>query len=229
LSVQYTEFDLEEANNRLDRAGYSKRDAQGFRTLPDGSRISVEILIPIGLSDAWLPALQMVSRNWSEVGIDARAVPLERSLWSARIEASLFDATIWVGTECTDEAIYRPAYYLPFKPTIDGAWSAYAIKWNEWYTSGGIEGEEPPAAVREQFRLYGKVQTSVSEVERRRAFQRIVDIAADQFCVIGVLRPADGFGIVSLKFRNTPAATVSSGFNPDGPGPSRPEQYYTVE
>lgn len=195
----------------------------------EGSRMSIDILLPIGLSDAWLPALELVCDHWRQVGVSSRVLPLERSLWAARIEASEFDATVWVGTECTDEAIFRPAYYLPYKPTVDGAWSAYAIKWNEWYTSGGIEGEPPPDAVREQFRLYDKVQTTLSDTDRRDAFQRIVDIAADQFYVIGILRPSDGFGIVSNRFRNTPAITTSSGFNANGPGPSRPEQYYLAE
>lgn len=74
--------------------------------------------------------------------------------------------------------------------------------------------------------LYDQVLQSPSEDERTKLFQRIVEIAEDQFYVVGVALPGDGYGIVRTNFRNTPEAMLDSGFYPDGPGPSKPEQYY---
>jgi peptide/nickel transport system substrate-binding protein len=225
LEKQYIEYDVALANAQLDKAGYPM-GADGFRVRPDGERVKFEMSVPIGLSDAWVPALEMIKTYWGAVGVDMTVNSMERSLWTTRVEANDFDATVWVGTECTDDAVYRPAYYLPFKATLGGGWSAYAIKWNEWYLSGGTKGEEPPDAVKEQLSLYDRVQTAANQDDLRRDFQRIIDIAADQFYVIGILRAGDGYGIVSKSFRNTPKAVMNAGFNPDGPGPSRPEQFY---
>src|SRR5690606_32795942 len=43
MSKQYTEYDVDLANEYLDRAGYNERDAEGFRLGPDGKRISFAI------------------------------------------------------------------------------------------------------------------------------------------------------------------------------------------
>jgi peptide/nickel transport system substrate-binding protein len=40
LATQYTEFNIDKANEYLDKTGWTERDAQGFRLGPNGKRIS---------------------------------------------------------------------------------------------------------------------------------------------------------------------------------------------
>jgi len=48
---QWAKFDQEEANSLLDQAGYTEKDADGFRLFPDGSRVSWVIQLDIEQAD----------------------------------------------------------------------------------------------------------------------------------------------------------------------------------
>lgn len=53
LAKQYTEFDLDLANEHLDRAGLDQRGGDGFRLRPDGERLSFRVISP-GDDPTWL-------------------------------------------------------------------------------------------------------------------------------------------------------------------------------
>ncbi|MGH3487242.1 MAG: ABC transporter substrate-binding protein, partial [Actinopolymorphaceae bacterium] len=45
LAKQYTEFDVDKANDHLDRAGYTERDSDDFRLRPDGERLAFTLQV----------------------------------------------------------------------------------------------------------------------------------------------------------------------------------------
>ena len=55
--------------------------------------------------------------------------------------------------------------------------------------------------------------------------RQILDIAAEEFYVIGISLPTPGFGIVKNTFHNVPASMPGAWIYPT-PAPTNPEQFF---
>ncbi len=79
-----------------------------------------------------------------------------------------------------------PRAYLP----VTGE-SAYAIAWYQWYVNPSGAGalaqpEEPPAEVQKQMELYDQILASGDQAKQNELMHEILDIARDQFYIIGI-------------------------------------------
>ncbi|MCB0256526.1 MAG: ABC transporter substrate-binding protein, partial [Anaerolineae bacterium] len=78
-AFKYTEHDTAQANEILDGLGLTNRDDEGFRTLPDGSRLDIEIQVIPAFAN-WPDIGQIVVQNWADVGVRAHVEVRERAL-----------------------------------------------------------------------------------------------------------------------------------------------------
>ena len=69
MAKQYIEYDVELANEYLDKAGFAERDGEGFRLGPDGGRISFPMEI-MNFKQERIDVLELVRNYWRDVGID---------------------------------------------------------------------------------------------------------------------------------------------------------------
>lgn len=219
LARQYTEYDAELANEHLDRAGYSERDSAGYRLGPDGNRISFAVEVVPALRPEWVDVMELVQQYWSEVGIDMQIRTIDRSLFYTRKEANEHDANVWQGDGGLD-VVLEPRWYFPFSHE-----SNYAILWADWFMTRGSDGEEPPEAVRQTMELYRELQATGDLGAQADLMNEILDIAAEQFYVIGISLDSPGYGIVKNNFHNVPASMPNAWLYPH-PGPTNPEQYF---
>ena len=98
--------------------------------------------------------------------------------------------------------------------------SRWGIPWSKWYNTGGAEGEEPPASVKERMQPLRPGPATVDPEKRRRLIQQIADIAADEFEVFSVSKALPTYGIVKkTNLRNVPEAMPTSWYYPT---PARP-------
>ena len=197
LATQYTEHNLELANEHLDRAGYSQRDAEGFRLGPDGQRITFVVLVTDGVGRP--DVMELVQFYWREVGIDAYVRPVDRSLMTTMLIGNEHDAYIWDSPGGLADAITDPRGFFPYNLTV----IFIAPEWARWYMDP-TSGEEPPEEIRRQMALYDSLNTLVNSEERREGMMEVLEIAADQFYSIGIRMPPPGFGIAKNNFRNIP-------------------------
>ncbi|GAA1175493.1 ABC transporter substrate-binding protein [Nesterenkonia xinjiangensis] len=200
FATQYTEFDVDLAEQHLDDAGLTERDSDGFRLLPSGERLRFTIDVTT-LFPEWTSAADMVTRFWEDVGVDARVNTLERTLFYDRKtpEANEFDASIWAGDGGLHVEMLEPRWYFP-----NGNESNYAVRWADWYESRG-EGdsaEEPPEATKRQMELAREIPLEPDEEEQKEIFREILEIAKEEFYAIGIALPTDGYGIVKNDLRN---------------------------
>ena len=221
MAKQYTEFDVDLANQHLDRAGYAKRDGE-FRVRPDGEQITFQVDVATGISPAWIDALTLVRGYWRDVGINMRVNAVDRDLVYERKEGNEHDATIWGGDAGLADAMLDPRWYFPFSLE-----SAYAIAWANWFNDATPQ-EEPPPRTREQMDLYRKLQTTPEESERKKILGEILRIAKEEFYAIGTLLPPKGYAIVKDDFHNVPKELLNAWMYP-GPGPTMPEQYFIAD
>jgi len=225
LATQYTEYDPELANEHLDRAGFTERDAEGFRLGPDGQRIS--FAVETQTSGDIIDALELIKGYWREVGVDLQIRAIDRDLLEERRSANEYDALSAAGDGGLRDALLDPRWYFPFSDA-----STFALAWQAWYNTRGAEGriegvqpEEPPAATKRQMELYDQLRATSDPAEQQRLFMEILDIAAEEFYVMGVTLPAATYAVVKNDFQNVPATMPYAWLYPM-PAPTNPEQYF---
>jgi peptide/nickel transport system substrate-binding protein len=222
LATQYLGYDLDLANEYLDRAGYTERDGQGYRLGPDGNRISFAVEVAgEEIYAHYVDMLGLISDYWREVGIDMHVRNIERGFFYERKAANQHDANVWSGDGGMD-ALLEPRWYFPYSGE-----SNFAIPWANWYN--GLPGaQEPPEAARRQMELYDRIKATADQDEQVRLMQEIMEIAAEEFYVMGISMEPDDFAILTPRFKNVPAAMPGAWLYPD-PAPTNPEQYFILE
>jgi peptide/nickel transport system substrate-binding protein len=223
LAKQYTEFDVDLANEHLDAAGY-RRDGQGRRLGPDGQPIVFTVDIAADFRADHPDAMEMVRNYWLEVGVDARIRTEQRELVQDRKNANQHDAIIWPGDNGGIGALLDPRWYFPFHQDE----SMFAIPWARWYETGGQEGAEPPPRIREQMDLYHELEATADAEGQYELMRQILQISQEEFWVMGLNLTPPGFGIVASSFHNVPEPVPNDTAH-NAPGPSNPEQYFIEE
>ena len=228
LAKQYTEYDVELANEYLDRA-FPEKDAQGFRLGPDGERITINFEIDAVMTD-FIDMLELLEDYWAEVGVEVNTRTSDRSLWQVRVkEGGEQDAVIHTfGGGTGQRVVQDPRYWFPFNLN-----SMYAPAWAHWYNlpgDGGVtmEAEEPPAEVKRQMELYNQLNRTGDPEEQRELMNQILEIAADQFYHLGTTTQGEGYGIVKNNMCNVPETMFNSWPYPT-PAPLNPSQFFFSE
>ena len=222
LSTQYLDYKPDEANKLLDGIGLDKRGADGMRLLPSGKPLKFKIDV-IATEVAMIDMLQLIEQQWAKVGVDMDVNVLERTFFYERTSnANDHDAAVW-GAQGSWVPGEIPQQIVPVHH--DSRWG---IPWTQWYKSGGKEGEEPPASVKERMKLYDEARATVDPQKRIALIQKIADIAADEFEVLGVSKALSTYGIKKANLKNVPEAMPSSWYYPT-PAPTMLTTWYWAQ
>ena len=217
LAYQYTEYDVDKANQLLDDLGFERGD-DGIRLRPDGEPLSFTIDV-IAAFEPWSEIMELVSTYWREVGVDTNVKVIERSLFYERKAAYEHDVIVWTGADGI-ALVMDPRSYMPFSNE-----SLFGVAWADWWRSGGAQGDEPPEAAKQQQALYDELQVTVDPARQDEIMTEILDIAAEQFWVMGITKYYKGYGIVKNNFHNVPE-TLWQWHVSSAPAQTRPEQYF---
>jgi peptide/nickel transport system substrate-binding protein len=222
LATQYLEFNPDLANEYLDKV-LPDKDGEGFRLMSNGERLVIAMEVIATLQPEWVDALELVEDYWADVGVDMEMVVEDRTIFYDRKEANQHDANIW-GGDGGLEVILEPRWYFPA-----GGESNFAPAWQYWYNNPNDErAEEPPEAVRQQMDLFVELRATADPEAQNELMTRILDIAAEQFYVIGISLPSNGYGIVKNNMHNVPETFLNAYLYPH-PGPTNTFTYYFGE
>lgn len=222
FAKQYTEYDVALANEFLDKAGLSKKGADGFRLRPDGKKLAfnIEVANPAFLP-FWPDAAQMVADYWKAVGVDAKVQTQDRSLFYTRKDANESFCPIWQGDGGGRSGeMLECRWYFPFTNE-----SNYAQLWRTYFQSKGKEGEKPPAPTMKQFELYWELTRTADVDKQKDLFRQILQIAKEQFYVIGTVRIPKTFAIVKNNFHGVPKVIPEAPVY-NTPYPVQPAQFW---
>ncbi|GAB2882804.1 ABC transporter substrate-binding protein [Uliginosibacterium flavum] len=219
LATQFTKTDLGKANELLDKAGLSKRDADGFRQYPAGGRVSIGAIVPAA-STGGIDTLDMVRKHWAKVGIELVLQPVERSLFYDRSNTNDYEMAIFVVGGGLDPQFDKTGV-LAWSPTE----SRQSLQWVKWAQSGGKQGEEPTPSMKKRLEIDEKWKTAKTQAEADGYLRQILQLAADEFEVIGTISTPKVLGVLSKRLVNVnekmpwawPYAT---------PAASLPQQYF---
>jgi peptide/nickel transport system substrate-binding protein len=150
----------------------------------------------------------------------------EAKQWKARevyhleaASANELSATVWHGEGGLDPMV-SVGNYFP-----NGGGSLWAPLFGSWYVSSGEEGEEPPPYMREQMELYHQIEGSGDADEQAEMMGRLLEIAKEQFYIIGIVRQTEKYFVAANNIHNLPDEMIQGWAYPS-PGPTRPEQYF---
>ncbi|WP_293855418.1 ABC transporter substrate-binding protein [uncultured Alsobacter sp.] len=220
LSTQFTDHDPKKAAEILDKLGYSKKDAQGFRLRPDGQKVFFAIdVIPTLYPDA-VDTLELVKRHWAEIGVDMKVNTIERALYYTRGDSNDHDAAVWPGPGGLDPML-DPRDFFAQHPQG----SRYAIPWTLWYVSNGKDGQEPPESQKQRMKLFNDALATADLKKRGEIMKQLMDLTADAFETIGVCLAVNAFGIVRNNLQNVPQKYPNAWSWPN-PGPALPQQFF---
>ena len=206
----FTGHDPDRANAMLDSIGLTQRDVEGFRTAPDGTRLTFYLDYCQFTGEG--PA-QFLLEDWQKVGI--RVVPRERSrqLWSTERAALKHDFDVWIG-DCEFVPTLTARHVVP----AVNSGSGFALGYTRWYNRGGLYdptvkvGIEPPKdhPLRKAMVIYEKVKQLSDFEEQKKAFKPLLEMAAKGMWTININTPPPYLMIVANGFRNVPKLAVYS-------------------
>ena len=201
---RFTEFDVDEANARLDAAGLTERDGEGFRLRPDGEPLEMTILTHAytpGLSP--VDAYQLVAEYWAGVGVRANVQEVDINLWSERVRGNMHDIAGYTA-HGTFLDIY-PSWYIPTNVT-----TYWATAFGNWYASGGEAGEEPTEILSQLQSLYEEMVAAADDETRISIGQEILKIHDENVFMMGTVTTPFRPVVVKNNLRNVMEDTIAS-------------------
>ena len=209
LMKSFTAHDPATANAMLDRLGLDKRDLEGMRRFPDGTRMTWYIDFTDFTGEG--PS-QFVVDDWAKVGIRAIQRARSRPLFSAEKAALLHDFTVWTG-ESEFNPLVEPRSFVP--TYIE---SFYAPANGIWFQKGGLYGDPkalqggqaPPVGgpTRRSMELLEEARQQPTRAKQVAVFNKVLDIAADEVWSISIATPPPQLAVVKNGFRNVPRNVI---------------------
>jgi peptide/nickel transport system substrate-binding protein len=223
LARQFTELDIEQANQYLDKV-VPEKDGDGWRLRPDGKRLTIVVDVIDASEYDNVDAVNIAIDGWrTNLGIDCQLNVGDRALITNRATSNQSDCFAYAGAGGLQDAVLYAHQYLPIN--FEAYW---ATAWYVWYAKPAdaqTEPQEPPEAIKQQFALYEQLKESADPAVRDDLFKQVLGIARDEFWGFGLSLPTTGYGIVKDNFKNVRDPMIDAYYYPT-PGPTNPEQYY---
>ncbi len=227
LAKQYTEYDVDLANQYLDMV-MPDRDAEGFRLRPDGERFTFAVLANVDFRPVFSDILQFVERNWEAVGIDTIVVISNDDIWRQQYLEDDVDAFVWHGA--TEPGLAPMLDNNTWTPEAAWGWKAWATE-ELGLTMHGVPADQvsvvPPEGIQRQYDIYNEVLSAPVETQIE-LWQELLQLAADQFYNIGISLPAAEYYVVNNNLRNVPEPLIRGWMYP-GPAPANYETFFFAE
>jgi peptide/nickel transport system substrate-binding protein len=226
LATQYVEYDVDLANQYLDMVA-PDRDADGYRLLPNGERLSFVFTVvnELAWQASWVQVAELLIGYWDEVGVEATLNVVSDDVFTEHREQNNLEATIFTGEGGAGlTAILDPRYYVPGE-----LFGMFGNGWFYWF-SGAQEAVqvEPPQEIKDLRLQYEQVGQQPSQEGQIAAMAEILEIAADNFWVIGISRPGPTFQPYHERLGNQAEGWVK-GWIQGVEKITYPEQWYIIQ
>jgi peptide/nickel transport system substrate-binding protein len=224
----FLEYDPDKANQLLDDAGYTAKDADGIRLYRDGSG-PISFIIE-GTDAAGTPtddAVQLVAKDLAKIGVKATYKFVERSLYTQHYTANDIEAAWWGGDRTVLPLVPEAIIFRGVQP--DRPWCP---GWGFWYLQDPAKPNpnavEPPQGhwIREIWRIWDEeIAVQPDPAKQTESFKKILDIWATELPMIGILGEQPSPTVVKNGFKGYPAGMPNDDTTGDEEFCS-PETYY---
>jgi len=201
-AFKYTQQDVDKANQMLDAIGLNKKDAEGFRLLPSGKRLSIDMSV-VEVFGPFRDIATLLVKDWEKVGVKVNFQIRERALHFQMRQANDLQAELW--NQDTAGFPFTGSTKYDFRKDMYGNLT-YGPLWKPWFDSGGKEGVEPPAEVKKIIELQDRAKT-VGGAEQVKIAQEIFRMWVDnmfEIGTVGLTATDQGVAVVNAKLHNVP-------------------------
>jgi peptide/nickel transport system substrate-binding protein len=204
--TKWATLDATQANQLLDKIGLTQKDAEGYRLRKDGKRLTLKFMAFNQILDQAQFA-ELLKTHWQKIGVDLAIDVVATPLATERTLANTAQLTF--SNVVTDHPYFNTGFQIP---GVGPTGQIMGVPYGQWLRSGGKQGKEPPAEIKQAWELYGKLATAATTEERIRIGQDLTKLAVDQVFAIGVVVGDLTFGIriaknnmgnVPARFQNT--------------------------
>ncbi|MGI6704739.1 MAG: ABC transporter substrate-binding protein [Clostridia bacterium] len=202
-----SEYNPEQAQKLLDEMGLDKKDSQGFRLGPDGKVFEIPFEVAMHAPDI-VPVTELVTEMWNDIGIKTTMKTIDTGLWGTRNAANELKASnLW-----NVQPMWRSGGWLDFMPT-----TAEGKLWQQWWNTGGKEGEEPPAPAKRLFELGVEImKVYPNSPEDVKLYEEIYKIHYDNIFQMPIAEKVKQPLIVNGKMGNIPVDGTAVAVNLGG-------------
>jgi len=176
---EWMTFDVDKANKVLDAAGY-KKGGDDFRTTPTGKPLAFTIIIPNGWTD-WIDAAQIAAEGLRAAGINATVATPEYEQWQKQLLDGSFDVALQS----------RPDGSTPFRGYYQSMSTAFA---------GRIPSAPSRYSNPKLDTVFNAYRKATSDADRRKLFDEIQVIVADDFPMVPVYNGPTWFQYSTKRF-----------------------------
>jgi peptide/nickel transport system substrate-binding protein len=182
--TQFTEYDTDAANALLDEMGLTERDSDGFRLRFDGEPFIV--LLQYAPQGGPVQNHELVKGYWEAVGVRVQLKEVTSDFYRTESSQNRHDIATWRnGGGATEVAGAVQILVPPFGDFLD---TRTGTMWNDWMTSDGAEGIEPPDDVKPLWTLAEEWKSfPIGSAENSRIGAEIVAIHAKYLFQIGLV------------------------------------------
>ncbi len=202
LTKQYIEFDLDKANEYLDKV-LPEKDADGFRLDSTGKRLSIIFTVQsdFGEGSHWVQLAELLVKYWAAVGVEVNLDVVTRSVHDeSRTKTNDIEMELYHGSEGGSgiTAIIDPRFYVP-------TGMVYGLGWSNWFSDPeGDYAVEPPDYVKATRDIYLSAIQKATYEEQVAEMQKLMAASVDNFWVIGISRYAPLYQPLSTRLGNVP-------------------------
>ncbi|WP_081355298.1 ABC transporter substrate-binding protein [Agrobacterium vitis] len=194
FETKWTGLDIDRANTLLDEIGL-KKGADGFRTGPDGKRLSLVIET---IDENFPPEMgEVIRRGWQQIGMEGLIRSVDEPASLQHIKSGNFD----IITAYADRLLMPQA-----DPTLLLGRESYANAYFEWYNSAGKSGTEPPKdhPIRKLFDAWTAASSSKTVDEANQHMKDMINVMKENVWMIGLVGESVTPFVVNNKIGNFP-------------------------
>lgn len=226
LANQYIEFDLELANEYLDKV-IPDRGADGYRLRPDGEPLNIVYTVSADLSYGtnWVSVAELLIGYWDAVGVRVQLNAVADDVFVEQRENNDLQLTMYTGEGGAGlTGILDPRYYTPME-----LFGLYGNGWFYWRVGSQEATQvEPSQEIKDLRALYEQVSLQPTQELQIAKMQEVLETAADNFWVIGISRPGPGFQPYHERLGNQPESWIA-GWIEGVQKIKYPEQWYIIQ
>ena len=182
------QYDPDMANSLLDEIGMVDKDGDGYRELPNGNKLVINMSFSTqGVAGQ---VVEMVGQNWDEVGVKTTVKEVTPDEYRSAQSANQLDIGFWRSSQPLAIVLGNNELWIP--PFENYFGHRTGMLWAEYLDSDGAKGVKPPDYVYEMISDINEFQTTPIGTPRFKELgERLVKNHTTNLIKIGIaLSPA---------------------------------------
>ena len=184
--LQYkTEYDPEGAKAALDSIGFTDQDGDGWRDLPSGAPLVLNIQFATQGTSSKVN--ELVAQNWADVGVKTTVKEITADEYRSAQSANSLSVGTWEKSQPLAVILGNNELFVP--PFENYFAHRTGMLWAEYLESGGERGVQPPDWVNDSIADVNAFQSaSPGSAEQGEIGQRMVERLVRELLFIGTVK-----------------------------------------